>query len=239
LFLRATGGRTRELALDCGIAKGTIFRRRSDGSIRAIFRFRAARPVSSAAWPGKRRFKLIGGDNVSEILGARQQFVAFGQYKNGSHYVWPHGSPRDRRYGDLPSVTEAQIDQLSEKLKAARLLSRSWVRARGAGKVAAPKGDAPLRTVEGQAPPAPPAMCERVAALREAGKQINGNFAAGVPDDVMSVDKAILILRPIGAAATRPPHATDGPERGSGRRDAWKHNPARQPNEITVAPAAR
>lgn len=53
-----------------------------------------------------------------EILGDGQQFVAFGQHESGVEYRWDRQPGKDFTAADLPTVTEQQIDEFLEAVRA-------------------------------------------------------------------------------------------------------------------------
>lgn len=87
----------------------TITRTRA-GSRRCTLVYRAAE--------GAPRKRVVSGDlGKVEILGAGQQFVAYGQHwETGATLEWLNGSPADRRLESLPAVTEMQVGWLLQSL---------------------------------------------------------------------------------------------------------------------------
>ena len=76
--------------------------------------------AASEGSPRKVRLDLpgLGEGQAVEVLGAGQQCVAFGQHPDGDHYLWPDASPLDTPLDELPRITEAQIAEMLDAVRA-------------------------------------------------------------------------------------------------------------------------
>ncbi|SPL63726.1 bifunctional DNA primase/polymerase [Ochrobactrum soli] len=75
---------------------------------KCLFIFRATEPRKKAATP----VYLVNGEKCQiEVLGAGQQFVAYGSHPDTQQpYTWASGDPMAVPFKDLPEITPAQVD---------------------------------------------------------------------------------------------------------------------------------
>jgi Bifunctional DNA primase/polymerase, N-terminal len=151
-------GQIRDLARS--LLGATIRRARSTSSRFALI-YRAA-----VGEPAKRVVSSADGRGQIEILGRRQQLVAFGQHYSGAQLCWPDGGPDTTPVDQLPAVSEDQVTAFLAE--ASPLLGAAPPEA-----LRAANAEAPLRAVGHLSPYCEAALDGAVKAIltAPAGKQ--------------------------------------------------------------------